>query len=367
MPLEIYERGTKWWVKGRVEYEGLPITDYYRQSTGSFTEAGATEWAKIETDRQRRRHLLGDEAEQITFVGAIMEYDAKPADAGYLATILTKRPDVGSMAIHCVTGRFIKKLGLEIYPTAATDTIWRQVVTPMRSVINNLHELGKGPYLKVRPFKEIQRIERDTKRGKLSRSKRSAADKTWINAFCRHADVHNAAMVRFMFETGARIDQAVSLVPKDVDLMNKRVRIKAQKGHAKQWVEISHSMMIDLANLPAKRPHNRREGYKLEPRVFGYGSKGGYRKSWKTICAKAGIKYLTAHEAGRHGFGTELLVRQGVDPVTVAENGRWASVQLVLSTYGHSDTPQTEIRERFRTEPVQDAKRKSLKSMNRND
>ena len=353
MPLEVYQRGNNWWVKGRVEYEGLPITGYYRESTRSSSQAGAIEWVKIETDRQRRRHLIGDDAERVTFVMAVLEYDAKPADAGYLAKILTECRDVGNTPIDQITGEFIKRLGLKLYPAAATDTIWRQVVTPMRAVINSMHEMGKGPYLRVKAFKETDRIDRDTRRGKQSRVKRDASDKAWIEAFCAHADIYNAAMARFMFQTGARIDQSISLEPADLDLMNKRVWIKAQKGHPAQWVEISHSMMIELANLPAKRPHNRKLGYKLEPRVFGYGSISGYRKAWATICKKARIKYLKAHEAGRHGFGTELMVRQGVDPVTVADAGRWASPRMLFENYGHAETSQAEIRERFRTEPVQ--------------
>lgn len=291
---------------------------------------------------------------------AVLEYDAKPADARYLSKILTERPTVNNMPIDTITGAFIKRLGLELYPMAATDTIWRQVVTPMRAVINNMHELGKGPYIRVKSFKETERIDRDTQRDKQSRIARDASDKTWVEEFCAHADIYNAAMVRFMFETGSRIDQAISMEPKHLDLMNKRVWVKAQKGHPAQWVEISHSMMIELANLPPKCPHNRKLGYKLEPRVFGYGSTGGYRKAWKTICKKAGIKYLMAHEAGRHGFGTELLVRQGVDPVTVAEHGRWSSPKMLLETYVSAEASQADIRERFRTEQVQSAPEKLI-------
>lgn len=48
----------------------------------------------------------------------------------------------------------------------------------------------------------------------------------------------------------------------------------------------------------------------MHPRVFGYGSSTGYRKRWQTICKKAGISYLSAHSAGRHGFFTESVVPQ---------------------------------------------------------
>lgn len=353
MPLEAYRRGKWFWVRGRVEYNGAPITEYYRQSTGASDAAGAQDWVAAETERQRRRHVVGDEAERLTFATAVLEYKAKPVDAGYLHRILTLRPDLGDMPIDRITGKLIKNIGLEIYPDSATDSIWRQVVTPIRAVINNMHELGKGPPLRVKAFTENERILRDTKRGKQSRGKRGASDKAWIEAFCAHADVHNAAMVRLMFETGCRVDQAVSLQPRHLDLRGRKIWLKAQKGHPAQWVEISHAMMIELANLPPKQPKNRKTGEVHQARVFGYASRAGYRKRWKSICNAAGITYLRAHEAGRHGFGTELVVRQKLDPVTVAKFGRWKSPQLLLDTYGHAEEQEVSIRERFRTNSVQ--------------
>jgi hypothetical protein len=73
-------------------------------------------------------------------------------------------------------------------------------------------------------------------------------------------------------------------------------------------------MMVELVALKAKRPKNLKTGQVLTPRVFGYGSSTGYNNRWKTICKRAGIPYLSAHRAGRHGFYTELVVRQGSIP-----------------------------------------------------
>lgn len=349
MPLKPKLRGNTWHAHGRVEYDGRPITGFLRISTGSSTEAGAWAWIRDFEDRQKRRHLLGDEAEQVTFAMAVLEHKAKPVDAGYLAFVLANRPEVGQIPIAKITGKFLKNLGLELYPHCSTDTVWRSVVSPMRSVINNMHELGKGPPLRVRAFTEKERIDRDKERGKQSRIPKKASDKSWIEAFCEHADRHNAAMVRFMFETAARIDQAVSLRPADLDIPGCKVLIKAQKGHAQQWVDVSQAMMDELAELPPKRPRKSLEGKTQELRVFGYATRTGYRKRWQAICKAAGIEYLRAHEAGRHGFGTELMVRQGLDPVTVAKHGRWKSAQLVFNTYGHAERSASDIRELMRT------------------
>lgn len=349
MPLEIYRRGKIWWVRGRVELHGAPITGYYRESTGSTDEAGARDWIAAETDRQRRRHIVGDEA-ALTFADAVMLYPATPKAAKQLIPITE---EIGDRPLSEITGQMLKDLGPKLKPLAATDTWWREIVTPARAVINHAHEVRKTPYLRVKRYDKFERVAQDQRRGKQSRIERRPGSHEWIAAFCAAADPYNAAMARFMFETAARIDQAVSLEPGDLDLMNRRVMVKAQKGHDATWVTISHEMMIELANLPPKRPKNRKTGEVGAPRVFGYATPTGYRKRWRTICKLAGITPLGAHEAGRHGFFTELTVRQGVDPVTAAKAGRWADVTLPLRTYGHAEADEAEIRARFRTSSVQ--------------
>ena len=361
MPLEVYRRGNGWWAKGYIEFNGTRITSYQRRSTGAFTEAGARAWCSAEEDREIRRHLIGDEA-VLTFADALLLYPAKPQDAVYLIKVL---PEIGHLPITGITPRGVKNLGPKLYPDASTDTWWRQVVTPVRAVINNAHEVGKGtPPIKIKAYSEKERIDQDQARGKSSRKETVPFSVEWVESFCAHADVYNATLVRFLFETAARIDQAISLTRADLDLMNKRVRIKAQKGHPEQWVTISHEMMIELANLPAKRPMNRKTGETLAPKVFGYADRGGYRKAWATICKKAGIQLLSAH-SGRHGFYTELRVRQGVDPITAAKAGRWKNHALPDARYAHVETDQADIRARFRTNSVQgesDKSRNKLKT-----
>ncbi len=348
MPLEVYQRGKFWYARGRVEYNGTPITDYDRWSTGSSTEAGAREWVRNEEDRQRRRHLVGDES-IFTVADAVMIYPASPKAAKYLIPIIA---EVGNLPVHQLTPLMVRNLGPKLYPTAAADTWWRQVVTPLRAVINNAHDLGKCAPIKVKAYKDSVRIAQDQKRGKKSRVEVQPFTRDWLEAFCRIADPYNSTAARLIFESAGRADQVFSLTPKDLDLKNRRFLIKAQKGHEEQWVTISHQMMVELANLPPKKPVNRKTGEVLEARVFGYATRGGYMKAWKTICKKAGIPYLSAH-SGRHGFYTELRVRQGVDPITAAHAGRWKNASLPDARYAHVETDQAEIRERIRTKPAQ--------------
>lgn len=358
MPLRPYLRGGAWWAKGRIEYEGRAISEYIRCATGASSEAGAWEWCRAHEEAARRKLIVGDEPKILTFGDAVELYPATPREAEFLLVVLD---NLESLPIASITPKMVKNLGAEFMPHAATDTWWRQIVTPVRAVINNAHELGCGtPPIKIRPFTEKERIAQDKLRGKLSRQVRQPFTREWLEAFCAHADPYNAAMARFMFETAARVDQAVSLEPADLDLVNSRVRLKAQKGHAEQWVAITKEMADELRGLPAKRPMDRKTGKTFKARVFGYQTRTGYRKRWASICKAAGIDSLTAHSA-RHGFYTELRVRQGIDPITAAKAGRWKNAALPDSRYAHPEEDEAAIRSLFRTNPVQSKKKTRLK------
>lgn len=355
MPFEIRKRGRVYYAHGWIENNGRKIAGPYRHSTGATTEVGAREWVAEETQYQLRKHLLGEER-ALRFADAIGLYSPTAQTAAQLLPLLD---EIGDMPLGAITGALLKGLGPKLKPNASTDTWWREIVTPARAVINNAHELKGTPLLRVKRFDKFERIAQDTRRGKVSRIERSPATREWIEAFCRAADPYNAALVRFMFETAARIDQAVSIGPDDLRPETCEVRVKAQKGHPEGWITVSPQMMAELLALRPKRPKNLKTGQLLSPRVFGYGSSTGYNNRWKTICERAGIPYLSAHAAGRHGYFTELVVRQGVDSVTAAKAGRWSDANLPMRIYAHSETDEADIRARFRTNHAQASQSKS--------
>lgn len=359
MPIEPYNRGTSWWARGRVEYNGVPITGYYRRSTGASSEAGAWQWCREEEERQVRRHIVGEE-QQITFADAVLLYPAKPKEAIYLLKIL---PKIGQAPCAAISPRHVRALAQKLYPDASTDTWLRQVITPIKAVINNAHDEGKCPPIRIKAFSTAERVAQDSARGKQSRPERTPGSWEWIGQFSAHACPYLVALAEFMFETGARIGQAVALRPQDIDLKRLRVMLPASKGHPAQWVAISSEMAIKLANLPAKRPKDRRRGTIMSPRVFGYAGHNGPLKAWKTACKKAEIDYLPPHSAGRHGFYTELRVRQGLDPITAAKAGRWSDPALPDRIYAHNETPDSEVRSMIRTTRVQRPTANSLKAM----
>lgn len=349
MPLEIYTRGRTWWVKGSVDGLG----GYIRRSLGTSDKAIAEIKVDAIEREARERAILGDRApkpsEKLTFAAAVKLYDPQIADAKYLMKVV---PHLGDKKLIDITATEIRELGRKIYPNNSTDTWQRQVITPVRAVIMHAHGLGKGPAISIKGYTKKERQEQDRRRGRQGRREKTPGSWPWILAFRAEANPYQSALALFMFTTGARITQSVLIEPRDLDLPNGRVWLPAAKGHPAQWISIIPETVADLANLS---PRNGR--------VFGYQARWSVYNAWKSACRRAGIEYIPPHDAGRHGFGTELIVRQGLDPVTVTEAGRWSDPTLLLKTYAHGEDSNAKIQAAFRTGFVQSASGHQLKDL----
>lgn len=350
MPLEIYDRGGKWWARGYVEYDGQRITGYIRESTGASTEAGAARWAQDRTDRERRRHVVGDEG-VFTFADAVMLYTAKSvSDARRLIPLVEH---LGHVPVRDIAPKTIRDLGPVIYPNGCADTWRRGVISPARAVINNAHDLGKCPPIRVKGYDETTRLKQDKLRKKPSRVEKTPGSWEWLLAFRAHAGRYHAALAHFMFVTGARVGQAVAMHPdRHLDLQNARVCVPGAKGSGDRWLTVPMQLVVELANLPAKPPRGyarRRANF----RVFGFADKNGPRKGWLTAIERAGIERIMPHAAGRHGFGQEMNVRQRVDEKSASKFGGWRDTALMKRTYTHAEDFEAKILEALSTGRVQ--------------
>lgn len=343
MPLECYQRGATWWVRGRIEHQGAPITDYYRCSTGASDEQGARAWIREEEARRIRRHLLGDEA-GLTFAEAVLLYDADPKTADYLIP-LTKK--IGEMLLGQITPRFVRELGVEFYPDSGTATWTRQVISPIRAVINNAHDLGKCPPIRIKGYSKAEAVAQDKSRGSVGRRRYPPGSWEWLLAFRQHASARHGALALLMFCTGARISQACEMHPgRHLDLQNGKACIPGAKGAPDRWLDIPTELVVELANLPPLYPRGW-ERKKENLRVFGWSSRSGPRKGWETACRNAGIEFIPFHSAGRHGFGQEMNVRQSVDEKAAGEWGGWSDTNLMRRTYTHAEGTKAKVHGAF--------------------
>lgn len=357
--LELYRRGRIWWVRGT-----RPDTErYVRESLGTSDQALAeAKLLEIYEAALKRRRLGADApqpADELSFAALVLLYQAPERDRRYLLPI-TRR--IGKLKRAEITPESVRRLARELYPEASTDTWQRQVISPVRSVINNAHELGKVPPIRIRAFTKAERTKQDLARGKQSRVPRSAGSWDWLLKFVAVADPRDAALAWFMFRHGYRLGQSAAMTRSaDMDLSAGRVRVHASKGHPAHWVDLDPEEVAMIANLQPPKSVRKHSRAVVLDRVFYIADVrcARFYARWKAACAKAGIAYLPPHSSGRHGYGTEMVVRQQVDPVSAAAN-LWSNPSVMLSTYAHSPDAAAKVRDAFAagraaagTQPVQ--------------
>ncbi len=167
------------------------------------------------------------------------------------------------------------------------------------------------------------------KRFKVDAKIKTPVTLEWLEPFMANANPAIAALAFFMFLTGARIGEALSVQWDDISLNGCTVLIKESKVSKERISHLPTRLVAAIANLPRinERP------------VFVYRHPDDIVRAWKAAIKAAGIKRLTPH-CCRHGFATGLL-RKGVDVVTVAKLGGWKTPAQVLKTYGHAiDNPK---------------------------
>ncbi len=100
---------------------------------------------------------------------------------------------------------------------------------------------------------------------------------------------------------------------------------------------LSPEMEIVLRSLP-----------RYNDRAFRYTSRRWVYPQWQAACERAGIDYIRPHQAGRHSFATEMMVRHGVDPKTTAMLGGWDSIRQ-LDRYAHPEGLESVVDRVFAT------------------
>lgn len=305
-----------------------------RASARTADKAIARDVAIKHENRERRAAVHGPET-VITFTQAVGLYLDAGKDSRFVLAALDYFKDT---LLSRVTPPMVRQAAIELYPNGAPATRNRQGISPIQAIINFAADKGLCPPLRVRRF-PVQRVER------------AAGDKIWLAAFQRAARGKGrpgmAAYARFMFETGARLSQALVLQWGDVDLTAGTAKLVTRKTGpgGGTWMRSAHltpAMVAEMANLERKGP-----------RVFGFNTRSNVTKVWNDIVAGAKIAGLDRHEAGRHGFATEMIVRNGIDIPTAADAGGWKSRRLMLDTYAHGEGVKETINAVFGTQRTQ--------------
>ena len=349
MPLQAYKRGKTWWAKGRVEFNDRPITEYIRESTGASERAGAEDWIRNRTEQELRRYHFGDEQPPITLAEAALLTNLDPQSAKSIMPVVER---YGDKRINDLNSEIIKEICRAIRPNDSTDTWKRWILVPLRKIARTAAATGRCHKIEFDGFSNQERLTQDSLRGKKSRPMKKAGSREWLAAFKATAPHKVYVLARFMFETASRIGQATAMSPSHLSRLDENiVIIPPAKGHEEVPLVITEELADLLRSVTPKAPR----GWNPLPeniRVFGYASKDGPRSAWNTACKRADIDCLTRHETGRHGFATEMFVRQGVDLKACTEYGRWKDPSLFLKTYAHSEDSENKILEAMSANPV---------------
>lgn len=305
MPLKIYRRGPIWHYRGTIAGRRL------RGSTGTADKEVAARIAAARESKEWRVSIDGPSA-VLTFAQAAMLYRAAGKPTRFLERIEDHWRDT---LVKDISAGAIRQAALDLYPKASDATRNRQAIVPTQAIINHAAEMELCPPIRVRRF----RIEAKV---------RKPASLEWVQGFTAQASPHLAALAWFMFQTGARVSEALAVRWPDVDLVARTVRIGQGKTKSERVAHLPAEAFAALANQPRERE-----------RVFLYATRMAAWKAWRTAIGRAGIEVLPFH-CCRHGFATTLL-HKGVDVVTVAKLGGWRTPRHVLETYGHAVEDRT--------------------------
>lgn len=309
--LRLYQRGKIWWLDGSID--GIRVRESTRTSVRKDAE-------QIAAKREREVHqqaVFGPEA-VLTFGAATGYYlDAGKSDQ-YLAPIFAKWE---RRLVKDIRPGHVHDLARELYPNAGPATHNRQVITPVQAIINHSAKRGLCSPVRFERFKVAKKPSR-------------VANEKWLAAFMANTNPRLAALAQFMAMTGARISEAVALDWKNISLTEATATFVVKGGDARV-ATLPAPLMKTLLALP------HRKG-----KVFGYKSRQSIQTAWNSAERRAGIEHIPPHDAGRRLFAT-LMIRSGVDPVTVAEAGGWKSKRLVVEVYAQPDDPKRAVERTF--------------------
>lgn len=305
MPLKLYRRNGVYHYRGTVGPNGKR-----RRLRGSCKtsnqDIAARQIAELEAGYWKG-HFDGPAA-ILTFAHACELYRASGKADRFLDAI---EKYLGNTLVKDLSEGSIQIMAKKLYPDYSGASLNRAVIVPTQAVINHAAKARLCSPIKVAWYKEETKVK-------------EPVTLEWLEEFRKEASPHLGAMALFMYLTGARPSEAISVQWSDIDLTARTVRIRQGKTSTERMSHLPIPLVVALANL--QKVPNRG--------VFVYQRRADAWNAWSGAIGRAGIKPLTMHSC-RHGFATGLL-RRGVDVVTVAWLGGWASPAQVLQTYGHA-------------------------------
>lgn len=300
----------------RIAYiSGTYAGDRIRESLGALTR----EEAQSKFERRRKEIIEAIDAGRdpdLKFASAAIAYSEADRDDRFLDALICA---LGEVRVADLTTPFVHEWARKLYPNAKPSTRNRQVIAPIMAVVNYCAEKKLCPPIRIKRLKE----------GKTSKR---AIDREWVDKFRSEAQrqgrVELGDMELMMFTTAARLGDAERLEWGDVRIEDKVAVLRDTKNGDDRDAILTPELARALA---ARRPQDGKG------RVFGNWARRQLYRRWRAICDGAGIDYVPPHQAGRHSFATELMVRNKVDVKTTMSLGGWKSPTVLVDNYLHPE------------------------------
>jgi integrase len=322
MPLRVERRkdtGTLF-IVGTVRPAGAKVGRRIRQRAGTDDERLAREEAAlIEASILRDAHI-GERPSSHSFAEAATSYlkhtPRSPGTKAYLRRLLIHFQEIPLGAIN---QEAVDRARDQIMQQGATGSAWRRIMATLTAVLNHAAKRRwcDEPHFDLPP----------PSKGRLTFFVPDQAE-----AMIREGR-HLAPLIRFLFCSGCRLGEALSLDWSDVDLTAARAILweGETKSGNRRVVGLTPGAIAALAALEHRagrvfRTH-RGEPYREEG---GYG--GQIKTAWQATMRRAGLSGFGPHHT-RHSWASWHYALNR-DLLLLQREGGWSSVTLV-ARYAH--------------------------------
>lgn len=147
-------------------------------------------------------------------------------------------------------------------------------------------------------------------------------------------------LIEFMYSSGLRVSECVSLKLDDLDLAEKMGKIRHGKGNKERYIILSDNLIRHLNDYTAKKQDKGQFIFSVKGRPITIRQA---QKVVKEAAKRAGIKKRVFCHALRSSFATHLL-----------ENG--TDIRVIQELLGHSDLSTTQIYTKVSTQQLKKVK-----------
>lgn len=337
--LKLKLRGEKWHVTGRFNGQS------YRKSTGfDKSEKAAAEDYLAKLQARLVEERIHGERRAVTFAECADHYSDGGGEDTFLDPLIE---ELGDKKMHEITGADLQRVCKKRYPKCKPASWRRFVYTPVSAIYRKCAadelcdlKIFKAPDVKTPPVDPAPEEW-------LSQFIRAAVDGTNKHGKSLRNGKKIAALVLCMSFTGARVGEAVRLLPSDLEEIEIGGREKERIWYATLRMTKTglprrvalHPVVVAAIGAIGKSDgegegDGGKDGEKTEKPLFGVANRWAANQAIKRICVRAKIPYYSSHKLGRHAFAKRLL-DEGHTLAMVQEAGGWLSFGAVSRNYKH--------------------------------